>query len=791
MKIRILLLFSLMPIFGMYGQYNGLFQSNNITYLPDGTGVQYQDSFVVSGLPSSATFLDPIFLNSVCVEMEHSYIGDLEMWIECPNGQITPLLNSFSPGFLPGGASGGSLFLGNPIDDAGGGGPGIPYQYCFSSNYNQLGPVSQNYGNSIVATSGNSLNPTSVYQPDGSFSSLIGCPLNGVWKIKVQDNLGIDDGYIFNWQVNIDPSLYTTTSGRVFNDINTNCQEDSLEPGISNLPVIIEPGSYVAFTNQLGIWYVDNLPAGTYSFTVDTTNILWSPICGNSGTFTITDPTVFNFAPSLGMYNEVPCAQPDVSIFAPFLRRCLANTIYVSATNSASTSTILTNSYVDVTLDPLMTINSSSYPFTPQGTNVYRFFTGNIIPGQVINFNINVTISCDAELNQNLCMESEIFPVEPCMLDTISTPTYGGGLIANLPSPCTLPWDQSSLSVSGWCAGDSIVFEVTNTGSFGGGDMECYSPVIVYLDGVLYYVDSIMIAGGETATYTFPATGGTWILNAEQHPLHPGNSHPNAHVEGCGPGTGNGDVNDLPLDDADPVNDIYCGVVTGSYDPNDKRGFPTGVTDQHFILPNQQLQYVIRFQNTGTDTAFTVVIRDTLDQNLNIMSVTSGVSSHDYDFKMYGPRVLEWTFHNINLPDSGNSEPNSHGFITFTVDQIPNLSPGTTILNNADIYFDLNEPIITNETWHTINLEHFATMSTLHIDQMSINVFPNPASDFITIAFDKTHQNLPFSLSDLSGKEVMNGLLTNQVNYLDVRDLRQGSYLLKIKNQTVMLQLVK
>jgi uncharacterized repeat protein (TIGR01451 family) len=388
-------------------------------------------------------------------------------------------------------------------------------------------------------------------------------------------------------------------------------------------------------------------------------------------------------------------------------------------------------------------------------------------------------------------MEANLNPVSNCALDTISTPPYGGGLISNLPAPCTLPWDQSSLSVDGWCQGDSVVFQITNTGEPGGGDMECFSPVIVYVDGTLYFVDSIMINGGQTVTYSFPANGETWILNAEQHPLHPGNSHPNAHVDGCGPGDTDGDVNDLPLDDADPVVDIYCGVVTGSYDPNDKRGFPNGVTEEHFILPNQQIQYVIRFQNTGTDTAFTVVVRDTLDINLDILSVTPGVSSHDFEFKMYGPRVLEWTFNNINLPDSANSEPNSHGFLTFTVNQKANLSPGTVFKNNADIYFDLNEPIITNETWHTINLEHFATMSTIHIDQMTLNVYPNPTTDVLTVAFDKVYSNLPYSVYDQNGRLVKSGELNKLVNFLDFSDLNQGFYLIKIKNEIVKIQVLK
>ena len=293
-------------------------------------------------------------------------------------------------------------------------------------------------------------------------------------------------------------------------------------------------------------------------------------------------------------------------------------------------------------------------------------------------------------------MEANLFPVQSCALDTVpSDPVINDGTEGTLngfPQPCTLPWDQSSLSVDGWCANDSIYFTITNTGEPGGGDMECYSPMWITVDGVVTYTDSILISGGQTITLVYPGDGATWILNAEQHPLHPGNSHPNAHVEACGDTTNwnPDDVNDFPQDDADPGVDIYCGVVTGSYDPNDKTGYPIGQTNQKYIQPNQQLQYVIRFQNTGTDTAFTVVIRDTLDTDLNIFTVTSGVSSHQYDFRMYGPRVLEWTFNNILLPDSTTNSDGSNGFVTFHVDQVPNLAPGTEITNDADIYFDFN-----------------------------------------------------------------------------------------------------
>jgi hypothetical protein len=91
-----------------------------------------------------------------------------------------------------------------------------------------------------------------------------------------------------------------------------------------------------------------------------------------------------------------------------------------------------------------------------------------------------------------------------------------------------------------------------------------------------------------------------------------------------------------------------------------------------------------------------------LDVDLNLFTVTTGVSSHSYEFRTYGPRVLEWKFNNINLPDSTTDLVGSNGFVTFHVDPVPNLAVGSEITNDADIYFDYNDPIITNTTIHRI-----------------------------------------------------------------------------------------
>ena len=384
-------------------------------------------------------------------------------------------------------------------------------------------------------------------------------------------------------------------------------------------------------------------------------------------------------------------------------------------------------------------------------------------------------------------MDATLYPAEDCIFDSIpSDPITNdgiGGTLDGLPGPCTLPWDKSSLSVEGWCQGDSVYFSITNTGDFGDGDMECYSPVWLTVDGVVTDTDSLQIQGGETVIYSYPASGQTFILNASQHPLHPGNSAPNAHVELCGDSTNwtPGIINQFPQDDADPDVDIFCGQVTAPVDPNDKTGYPLGQTEEYYIQPNQQLQYVIRFQNVGTDTAFTVVVRDTLDIDLNIFTVTPGVASHPYTFKMYGPRVLEWTFEDIQLPDSTTNSEGSNGFLTFHVDQVPDLAPGTVINNDADIYFDFELPITTNTTVHKI-FEGFVevlNIEDLTIEGKEIFMYPNPTTNLITIQSESVLNN-EFKIYDQQGREVMNGKLVGKNTEVSLGKLSRGTYTIQV-----------
>ncbi|MFZ6051457.1 FG-GAP-like repeat-containing protein [Halocola ammonii] len=149
--------------------------------------------------------------------------------------------------------------------------------------------------------------------------------------------------------------------------------------------------------------------------------------------------------------------------------------------------------------------------------------------------------------------------------------------------------------------------------------------------------------------------------------------------------------------------DSLAEELTCAYDPNDKQVFPEGYSEEHYIANDTILEYLVRFQNTGNAPAIDVIVRDTLDENLNLSSFQLVANSHPvYTTVDPSTREVEFYFQDIMLPDSVNNEPESHGFVSFTVRPEPELPLLTELNNTAAIFFDNNPPIITNTTWSTI-----------------------------------------------------------------------------------------
>lgn len=136
--------------------------------------------------------------------------------------------------------------------------------------------------------------------------------------------------------------------------------------------------------------------------------------------------------------------------------------------------------------------------------------------------------------------------------------------------------------------------------------------------------------------------------------------------------------------------------VTGSFDPNDKQEAHGSMLFKHEYDAGNWLTYTIRFQNTGNDTAFNIMIADTLLSGLQGATLQMTGASHPYNLQIKDNKYCSWTFSNILLPDSNRNEPGSHGYLTFRIKPANGLVIGNKILNTAAIYFDFNPPVITN-----------------------------------------------------------------------------------------------
>jgi|GEM_PF-6222418 uncharacterized repeat protein (TIGR01451 family) len=232
------------------------------------------------------------------------------------------------------------------------------------------------------------------------------------------------------------------------------------------------------------------------------------------------------------------------------------------------------------------------------------------------------------------------------------------------------------------------------------------------------------------------------------------------------------------------------GIVVGSFDPNMKTVQPTGWGTEGFIPAGARLTYTIFFQNTGNDTAFNIRITDVLDSSLDWTSFRFESSSHPCVYDLTTGGLMEFTFNNIMLPDSFVNEPLSHGFVKFSIDQNPLLSPYTEITNTANIYFDVNAPIVTNTTLNTIQDPNSISE---HDERPQILVSPNPATDRVKIIVPPglLLASSYFELYDMSGRLVLREQLMHTSQEVQRENLGSGSYLFKVVSDDASVQVGK
>ena len=165
----------------------------DLIYIPDGSGVSYQSTVNIQAFDSEATLDDDDF-EEICIEIEHSYLGDLQLELESPSGSSV-MLHSY-------GSGGGSTWLGNPIDNDLTENSGDCWEYCWSTEP-EFSTFGNSLGNTIIAPNGDPSMAPGSYTPEGDFSDFQGSSANGVWTLTITDNFSIDNGFICAWGLDI------------------------------------------------------------------------------------------------------------------------------------------------------------------------------------------------------------------------------------------------------------------------------------------------------------------------------------------------------------------------------------------------------------------------------------------------------------------------------------------------------------------------------------------------------------------------------------------------------------
>ncbi|MEM6967037.1 MAG: FG-GAP-like repeat-containing protein [Bacteroidota bacterium] len=233
---------------------------------------------------------------------------------------------------------------------------------------------------------------------------------------------------------------------------------------------------------------------------------------------------------------------------------------------------------------------------------------------------------------------------------------------------------------------------------------------------------------------------------------------------------------------------LFTSIINCAYDPNDKQTQPRrseiAPYDRNYTLMEERIDYTVRFQNTGTDTAFNIVIRDTLSTDLDWTTFQPLSASHPFETVFADDGTVEFFFRDILLVDSFTNEPLSHGYVQFHIYPKENLPNETSIFNSASIYFDFNPPILTN-TVENLMVDMLPVFTSTNETSLTptVQIFPNPLQSgealHLKNLWDGDNQ---ISIFDAFGRRVFFEKI-NSVDYIiQSENWNAGIYFILIEN---------
>jgi uncharacterized repeat protein (TIGR01451 family) len=606
--------------------------------------------------------------------------------------------------------------------------------------------------------------------------------LDSVPTYDVAGHLRVQHGVIDIGAIEADSiQQYNLIKGNVIRDFGQNCITESLaEKGIPGVIIAIQPGNIYTSTDTAGTF---EAPAEVGTYTVkqilsDQEQTYLTPLCPTPSEFQVSFSQLPDTSISLDFFNEIQtCSHLTVHVGASRRVRCFKGFTIVQYCNEGNLEA--SNVRVKVDLPEFVVPLSANLSYDTLDAKTLIFPIGNIPAGHCGIIHITDSIACEMDaMNATQCVTAEISPKSSCIQE----------------SPL---WDKSEIKLKPMCAGNTAVFRLHNIGT---GDMLDSTEFRIYFDTLLGYQNKLMIKSKDSITIEVMTNGQTIFLEVDQRPSYPGDSIVRTFVESCSDTSqlsSNPPRIGLPISKP-PIPTVssssMCSVISGSFDPNEKLVTPAGIGSANNIYPHEKLEYTIHFQNTGTDTAYTILISDTLSPYLDLSTLEMGVASHPHTYSISGKGspVLNWKFDNINLPDSNRNERQSHGFVTFSIQQ-KNTTVGTIIKNKAAIYFDYNEPVITNETsleiWNG-ELVDFSLGSRVNLNLTSLknpehfvaSVSPNPSTGSFRFTLPQHISGLAkIVILDIQGNVQTESNFVNS-SEVDLSGLPKGMYYYRIQS---------
>ena len=588
-------------------------------------------------------------------------------------------------------------------------------------------------------------------------------------KINITKNfIGIEfsdnNANILGYQIiNSFSNSYSPIKGKIVADFNQNCVTDPSDIPLPNMLLkAYNPteGNYYTYSDEKGNYNIYTLnPNLPYTVSaVPNDSLQWLPCIKSINVTPQIDSskqTDFLLKPAKSCHESV------VKVSIPFLRRCFSNTYTVNYQNTGTLP--LQNAHVVLTLDKDLVMESVTLPFTALGNNQYKVSLGNIPIAGFGTFYFKAKLSCTGTiLGQTHCVEAQLFPENDCNND------------------------QGKFQITPTCANGKVNFTIENKDLIASKDIN----YVIIEDDMIFKQGKIpTFSPSQTLDFDVPANGAVWRMEIlKNNQVVAANFY-----EACGTNAQGKFSTGFPMQYSLPTPQTNvsknCQQSIGAYDPNDKQGFPLGVKSKHFIDQNVPIEYLIRFQNTGTDTAFNVIVEDRIDDALlDLSKLRIVASSHKMTWSIKNKNTLVFDFKNIMLPDSFKSKILSNGFVRFSINQKRNNPLQSVVKNKANIYFDFNDAVITNETFHTIGKDFLSVAQTIFIPNVSVVLKPNPFSTDATMdIIGNVNGKLRLEIYDLFGRKIEQKTSENSQFYLSKEQYQEGFYLYSIYKDGLLI----